>query len=442
MNALIILIALLVATPLAFAPRVRASRAWKATVTPLSSIMGSGFLVSAPLVAAEAGVYAPLAMAALLLVAFTVGAMIRFNIRFAEPAVAAPASGAVGPDATGHTPHEATTEHRADVSHFLRSVPHWISSDPRLTRTIEQLSHVVLAGAYVISVTYYLQLMSVFVLDHFGVHDPLWSRLLATVVLVGIALIGVTAGLKALERLETYTISLNLGMIAALLVGLAVHDGALALHGRLALAPMVPDADLPHAVRTVMGLLIVVQGFETSRFLGAEHPAAERARTMSSAQILSSLIYVVFVTLMLPLFPSGAVDADVTAIVHLIAPVAMVLPTLVVITAVGSQFSAAVADDAACSGLIRAFLGAHVSQRWAYLLIGGAAIGLTWFVNVLSVISLASRAFALFYALQCAVAAAVAYRRTDAPHRRSVMLGAGLLALLCLAISVLGIPAG
>ena len=56
MSAFIIATAALVAALLAFTPKVRASRAWKATVTPLSSIMGSGFLVSAPLVAAAVGV--------------------------------------------------------------------------------------------------------------------------------------------------------------------------------------------------------------------------------------------------------------------------------------------------------------------------------------------------------------------------------------------------
>lgn len=85
MNAAIVVVALVVAAVFAFTPRIRTSSAWKATVTPLSSIMGSGFLVSAPLVAAEAGVYAPFAMASLLVLAFAIGSMIRFNIRFAEP---------------------------------------------------------------------------------------------------------------------------------------------------------------------------------------------------------------------------------------------------------------------------------------------------------------------------------------------------------------------
>ena len=39
MNAAIIVVALVVAAVLAFTPRIRTSSSWKATVTPLSSIM-------------------------------------------------------------------------------------------------------------------------------------------------------------------------------------------------------------------------------------------------------------------------------------------------------------------------------------------------------------------------------------------------------------------
>jgi len=163
MNTAIILTALVVAAVLAFTPRIRDSSAWKATVTPLSSIMGSGFLVAAPLIAAEAGVYAPLALAALLIVAFAIGGMIRFNIRFAEPE---PASG----------PGDDAGEHRAHRDHFQRTRANWTSLERWGAGSFEQLSHVVLAGAYIISVTYYLQLLSAFLLDRFGVHDLMWSR--------------------------------------------------------------------------------------------------------------------------------------------------------------------------------------------------------------------------------------------------------------------------
>ena len=203
LSAAIVVTALAVSGVLAFTPRIRSSRAWKATVTPLSSIMGSGFLVSAPLVAAEAGLYAPFAMAALLCVAFALGAMIRFNIRHAEP------------KSNTATTHANTASTEVITSARGRSG----RVERGAARRLEQASHVVLAGAYVVSVSYYLQLLSAFVLDRFGVHDLIWSRVATTAVLTAIAAVGSAWGLAALERVETYAVGLNLGMIAALLLG-------------------------------------------------------------------------------------------------------------------------------------------------------------------------------------------------------------------------------
>ena len=66
-NVLVIAIALSVAAYLALAPRVAKSVSWQATVTPLASIMGSGFLVSAPLLGGVVGIWAVACMAVLLL---------------------------------------------------------------------------------------------------------------------------------------------------------------------------------------------------------------------------------------------------------------------------------------------------------------------------------------------------------------------------------------
>ena len=54
-SAIIITIAVVLGGYLAFSKRLAGSSNWKATVTPLASIMGSGFLVSAPLLAGVVG---------------------------------------------------------------------------------------------------------------------------------------------------------------------------------------------------------------------------------------------------------------------------------------------------------------------------------------------------------------------------------------------------
>lgn len=118
-------------------------------------------------------------------------------------------------------------------------------------------------------------------LDRFGVSDLTWSRLIATTVLVAIVGVGATWGLKALEWLETYAVSLNIGVIVALLVGLGVHDASLAASGQLALPHIVPDADLPHAARVIMGLLVVVPR-HPGRVGQWQPPCSERAASWAT----------------------------------------------------------------------------------------------------------------------------------------------------------------
>jgi hypothetical protein len=65
---------------LLLSPRFSKSDIWRATVTPLASIIGSGFLVLAPILVSAYGRNAPLIMAGLCLGAYLFGAAIRFNI--------------------------------------------------------------------------------------------------------------------------------------------------------------------------------------------------------------------------------------------------------------------------------------------------------------------------------------------------------------------------
>jgi hypothetical protein len=81
LNGIIIVVALALGAYLAISKRLAGSSGWKATVTPLASIMGSGFLVSAPLLAGVVGNLAVVCMGVLLVLAYMVGGAIRFNIR-------------------------------------------------------------------------------------------------------------------------------------------------------------------------------------------------------------------------------------------------------------------------------------------------------------------------------------------------------------------------
>ncbi len=400
LSAFIILTALILAGYLAFSAKLRKSASWQATVTPLASIMGSGFLVCAPLLANTVGNLAVFCMAGLLVLAYAVGGAIRFNIRHFEPI-----------ENDGHGPAQA----------------------------IGFVSRLVLAGAYFISVSYYLQLLGAFLCNAFHIDAPIIAEVITSALLIIIGTIGITRGLGMLEKLEQYAVALNLGVIGALLIGLAIHNGQLAIVGDWKLAPVYSEIDFTD-FRVLLGLLIVVQGFETSRYLGSNHPAEQRIATMRRAQLISSVIYLVFLGLATVLFLPG-LGNDVTAIVKMTAPVALVLPMLISVAAIGSQFSAAVADNAGAGGLIEESTHGHVPLRYAYMLILFMTLALTWETNVTGIISYASRAFALFYTLQCLVAFFVAWHDRRIKNRTACLFRFGVLACICLLIFALGLPA-
>ncbi len=394
LSAIIIIVALAAGGYLALSKRLAKSAGWKATVTPLASIMGSGFLVSAPLLAGVVGNLAVVCMAVLLVLAYLLGGVIRFNIRHFEP----------------------------------------IENERGAAQDVAFLSRVVLVGAYFISVTYYLQLLAAFALNVAGIDSPLAARLVTTGLLLLIGGIGIWRGLDALEKVEKYAVSLNLGMIAALLVGLAVYNVGRWTDGTWALPDISSDIDL-HDLRVLLGLLIVVQGFETSRYLGDSHPAEQRIATMRTAQLVSTGIYLVFLALATVLFHDG-LGADVTAIISMCKPVAVVLPILLTVAAIGSQFSAAVADNSGAGGLIEDITKHRLPMRFAYLLILLVTIAVTWETDVNAIIAYASRAFALYYMLQCVVALLVARKL------RQDVLRYAVLAVLCLLVFAFGVPTG
>lgn len=68
-----------------FSKRIRNSRLWCVTITPLASIIGSGFLVIAPLLAQITGRYLLVGIIILVFVGLACGSVIRFNILNVEP---------------------------------------------------------------------------------------------------------------------------------------------------------------------------------------------------------------------------------------------------------------------------------------------------------------------------------------------------------------------
>lgn len=385
---------------------MRSSRLWRATVTPLASIIGSGFLVVAPLLGYTVGNWAAFAMLVIVALAYGVGSAVRYNI--------------------DHVEKISDSKGSRDAAH---SVFMWL----------ERIAKIALAIAYVIAITFYLELLASFVLRLFDLQDQVAQKLIATGLIVFIGGFGCWRGLQQLEVLEKYSVDTKLAIIAGFLVGLATVNAHDAITGTWAMSDL-PVEWSTETVRKLLGAFLIVQGFETSRYMGRVYSAKERIVTMRYAQLLAAVIYLLFIGLASILL--GSFDSiSETGIIGLSARVAVVVPFMLVIGAVMAQFSAAVADTLASGGLVEAATYGTLDHRKVYLAVMLLAIGLLWSSHILSIIAYASRAFAGYYAIQCAMAAIhSALPRTagrDIP--RSVFF-AGLFVIMALT-AIFGIPA-
>ena len=396
MENIAILLATVAMLGLLMLPRLADAPLWRATVTPLASIIGSGFLVLGPILDDSYGQWAPLAMAVLCLGAWLFGAAVRFNI--AEIA--------------------RQGDHRSPLQERIELAASWA-----------------LAFAYVISVAYYLNLFGAFAVSLTPLNGSDHAREVTTAVFLLVLAVGWTRGFGALERMEQITVSLKLAIILGLLVGLAQFFAHQAAGGELVLNP--PRLGGWAAVTLGFGLIVTVQGFETARYLGETYDAPTRIRAMRLAQGLATAIYMIYIALLAYTFRADHVPLTETAIIGLMEQVAPILPVLLVAAALSAQFSAAVADTAGSGGLVAELTRGRVSSRQSYALLVGVGIVLTWSADVFQIISYASRAFAAYYALQAAIAAVAAWRR---PGHRGRAAGFAMMAVLGVAITLFGQP--
>ena len=365
----IILVAIAAAVLLfMFHPRLLKSRPWKATLTPLSSIIGSGFLIIAPMLASVVGIYAPFAVLIIVVLAYAIGGVIRFNITHAEP-----------------------------LLHEKNAHP--------LINKIDFVANTALSFAYVTAVAFYLSLLSSFLLNYMGLVDALsLERTLTTIIIVFIAMTGFLRGLGGLEKLEAFAMSIQLSIVAALLIGVLVYDYNF-IQAEQTLTFNIQDRSWITKIFMLSGILLVVQGFETSRFLGEKYHAEMRVQTMRRAQLISGVLYVVSVIALLPIVQHlNLSNIRIADIVSATGLAATILPLMLILAAIMSQFSAGVADTVGAGGLASESTRGRLSSKKGYLIVSVLAIILIWSADLLEIIALASRAFALYYLLQCVVA--------------------------------------
>ncbi len=377
--------------------RTSRSTVLAAAVTPLASILGSGLLIIVPVLESVLGSLAVFGAVAVSAVAYAVGTAIRHNVRVVEPLTA---------DGT---------------------VDRW-------TRRTEETSDAVIVVAYIISVALYLRILAEYVVRYVtGGEQGLAERALAVGAVALIVAIGVARGFAGLDRLDRVSLAAVLVLTTVLGVTLFVHDSGAVLAGTLALPP-VADAGLGHVLLVLGGIVITVQGFETVRYLGDEFDAPTRIWASRVSQAVAASIYIGFVLVATPVMGLGTDAGADRTLLDITGRVAPFLALPLVLSAVLSQFAAATADTAAADGNLRR-LSSRMDGRRPFLVTGAFALLLAATVPTFTIVAVASRAFALYYALQCIVA----LRTSPQPARK---LAYGALATLMAAVTVLALPAG
>jgi len=375
---------------LLFWPRLANSTIWRATVTPLASIIGSGFLILGPILVNAFGSYAVLAMALLCVAGYGFGAAIRFNIA------------------------------RLACNH---PETFWLYQGERVASWL-------LAFAYVISVAYYLNLLGAFagrLFDHPSEHLP---QIITTFVYLIILYAGLGKGFGLLEWMEKLSVNIKLTIIAALIAALVVYAGQVWQTVDVSERAFPPMGFA--AVPLLFGLIVTVQGFETSRYLGSEYSAPIRQASMRLAQVISTIIYLAYIALLSVSFRNASFVPSETAIIDLMLGVSAILGPLLIIAALSSQFSAAIADTEGSGGLFEELTDGRFSAKGGYLLLVLIGVALTWAADIFEIVSYASRAFALYYGLQAALAferSRMMGQRERAPQLFSLILFASLAAL-------------
>ena len=354
-------------------------------------------MIIVPILSGAVGKYSGFAMALVCALAYSVGHVIRFNIETGEPL---------------------------------------LENDTASTRTrhLERSSDLALVAAYVISVCLYINILASFLLAGLGEQYDTVSdeHIVSVIVISAIGLVGYCKGLDILERLEDIGLWITLLIVGALFVGFGAFD----LHAAAAGIewPKTPSRSWWEIITIVGGTLIVVQGFETSRYLGAEYDAATRIKSCRLSQIVSTTVYLAFIALATPLMHFLGDTVKDNDLIMLAGKASILLPIPLVCAAVLSQFSAAVADTMGGGGNMVESTQNRVDSKHAYLIICGGAVILAFFPT-LTILALASRAFAFYYMLQCLVAITVS---KSVPQK----IFFGMIAVVLAFITVFAAPAG
>ena len=389
-------IALLVLAGIArflYSSRVQSSTRYQATVVPLSNIMDVGFIVMSPAIVLLAGYQAPFVMLGICLVAIATGFAMSYNIRHFEP---------------------------------LKG-----SGDRLLI--VGRVSRVALTLASVINIAYYTLLLVTLALWPFDAYSERNLAIVGTALIAVLLVVGWMGRMDALNRLADKTTAFNLSAVIAVVVAFGVYNIQEALGGRWEFPPSDTVVDAT-ALRQIIGLFAIVQGFEAARYIGSRFAGEVRISAMRVAQYISTVVFVALLAFVLILFVQVQTDFDATAIFVVSDQVGDFMPWLILLAALGSQTSAIIGATMSRSDMITD--ETSVSRRATFLILLLPAIAVFLLTDVTQAVTLASRVFATYFVIQAVMAWVLARRRGN----WAAVAGFTLVALTMATIAIFGLP--
>jgi hypothetical protein len=160
---------------------------------------------------------------------------------------------------------------------------------------------------------------------------------------------------------------------------------------------------------------------------------------MRHAQWLSSAIYLAFLLLLTPFLNEASHAQGVAGILEIMELAAPMMAALVLLGAAASQLSAAVADSIGSAGLAAEVSRGRLNIKAGFVVSAALAVAVVWLTDPFQVVAVASRSFALFYALQCVLAFMTAWRTgIGGTWAKSAFVA---LAMISTAAALIGAPA-
>ena len=353
-----------------YRPRIQQSKDYQATVVPLANIMDVGFILFSPAIVLLVGFRAPFFMLGICLVAIAAGLAIAYNIRNYEPV-----------EGEGGRPDR-----------------------------LERISEWSLLGASMVNIAYYTMILMMLIQLPFDWDSVNGRTVMGIALLAVLVVIGMSGGMDWLNQAGNRTTAFNLAAVIGIVIAFLVANVQEALGGRWDLGPS-PDLGTEE-IRKMIGLFAIVQGFEASRYIGVRFGAERRVSTMRVAQVVSTIVFVLFVVTLLLAFlpPPPGVEDDASAIFAVSALVGDMLPWLLLLAALGSQTSAIIGATSSRSDML---VNHKIPRTTTFPIILVPAIMLVIFVDVNMAVNLASRVFAAFFTIQASLALILASRKKN-----------------------------